>query len=178
MTQEIDQATTRIQLAAIVVSKLAEKGFSTILVGGSVVSIYTDNEYESKDLDFISPANHQEIALAMKELGFSQKGKDFYHSNCHFTVEFPSGPAGIGDMEPVKPEGEIEVDGVIIKLFSPTQCVMDRLAWFYFSNDRQGLEQALLVCKRQEVNLDKVRRWSKAEGELEKFEVFLTHLGE
>ena len=48
--KKIVAQTTREQLAAIVVSKLEEKGISAFLVGGSVVSIYTDNEYASKDL--------------------------------------------------------------------------------------------------------------------------------
>ena len=76
-------------------------------------------------------------------------------------------------MEPVEPEGEIEVDGVSIKLYSPTQCVMDRLSWFYFSNDRQGLEQAVMVCKKQPVDLKKVEEWSRSEGEIDKYEIFL-----
>lgn len=53
---------------------------------------------------------------------------------------------------------------------------MDRLAWFYFSNDRQSLEQALLVCRSQNVNFDKVKKWSEDEGELEKYEIFLLRL--
>lgn len=172
----ITKKTTREQLAAIVVSKLQEKGFSAMLVGGSVVSIYTDNEYESRDLDFICPASHKSVTEAMEELGFNAKGKDFYHAESQFTVEFPTGPAAIGDMEPVVPEGEIEVDGVAIKLFSPTQCVMDRLAWFYFNNDRQCLDQAVMVGQKHAINLDKIKRWSKDEGELEKYEVFLSRL--
>lgn len=172
----IDQTTSRAELAAIVVKQLQSKGVSAVLVGGSVVSLYTNNAYESKDLDFISPDDHKEVAKAMAEIGFTPKGKDFIHPQCQFTVEFPTGPVAIGDLVPVKPEGEMVIDGTKIVMYSPTQSVMDRLAWFYFSNDRQGLDQALLICKAQTVNLEKVKTWSIEENELEKYEIFLSHL--
>jgi hypothetical protein len=36
---------------------------SAVLVGGAVVSIYTNNKYESYDLDFISPDDHVKIEV-------------------------------------------------------------------------------------------------------------------
>lgn len=64
-------------------------------------------------------------------------GKDFAHPDTDITVEFRTGPIGIGETVPVVPEGEHVVDGVTFKLFSPTQCVMDRLLNFFYYNDRQ-----------------------------------------
>jgi len=40
-------------------------------------------------------------------------------------------------------------------------------------NDRQALEQAILVFQDQKVNLKEIRRWAKAENHLDKFEEFL-----
>lgn len=51
------------------------KGISTVLTGGAVVSIYTENKYMSYDADFISPADQKSISKAMQELGFEQHGK-------------------------------------------------------------------------------------------------------
>ena len=55
---------------------------------------------------------------------------------------------------------------------SPTDCVKDRLAAFYHWNDRQSLEQAILVSRRQAVDLKEIRRWSLKEGMAEKLAVF------
>jgi hypothetical protein len=66
----IARDTTREEVAAIVIEKLHEHEISAVLVGGSVVSFYTANKYESCDLDFISSAAHGKIAGAMAELGF------------------------------------------------------------------------------------------------------------
>jgi predicted nucleotidyltransferase len=47
------------EFAAFVASHLQSKGISTVLTGGAVVSIYTENKYMSYDADFISPEDHK-----------------------------------------------------------------------------------------------------------------------
>lgn len=101
----ITKATTREELAALVTQALRKEGLDPVLVGGAVVSIYTDNKYESRDLDFIVSASSDVVNEVMKKMGFKKSGKNFYHPKSEFTVEFPMGPLAIGDQEPVKPEG-------------------------------------------------------------------------
>lgn len=173
---QISSDTTREQLAAIVVGKLKQHGIEAVLVGGSVVSIYTSNKYASNDLDFISPAAHKRIAEAMSELGFSAKGKDFFHASTAFTVEFPTGPISIGDDEPVIPEGSMTLDGVEVKMLSPTQSVMDRLIAFFVFNDRQCLDQAVWIAESHPINMSQVEAWAKRERQEEKLHVFLKRL--
>ena len=43
----------REDVAALVCSSLQQRGIEVVLSGGAVVSVYTENEYESYDLDFI-----------------------------------------------------------------------------------------------------------------------------
>lgn len=173
---KIGQKTSRLELAAIVTAGLEKKDIKAVLVGGAVVSIYTENEYESKDLDFISAAEHKKIIAVMEDLGFSREGKNFYHRNTKLSVEFPSGPIGIGDRIPIKPEGKIKVGDTTVVMLSPTQSVMDRLAWFYFNNDRQCLDQAIMITKKQPVKIMEVKKWSIEEKMEEKFEIFLAAL--
>jgi hypothetical protein len=172
----ISAKTTREQLAAIVVSKLREHNINAVLVGGSVVSIYTNNKYESVDLDFISAADQKKIATAMSELGFTARGKDFVHPKTAFSVEFPSGPLAIGDDVPIVAEGKITVDGVDVVLLSPTQSVMDRLAWFFHDNDRQCLDQAIWIAQKHPVNLQKIREWAMKERNEDKLKIFLAKI--
>lgn len=163
-------------LAGLVAGHLSKKGIQAVLVGGAVVTIYSKNEYQSKDLDFISPNDHHELNKAMIEIGFERHGKNFFHPNTEFTVEFPTGPVAIGNESPVIAEGQIKVKTGTIKLLSPTQCVMDRLAWFYHYNDRQCLDQAIAVTKNNQVNFDKLRTWSMNENATDKFQLFLEKL--
>jgi hypothetical protein len=173
---KITKKTTLLELAAIITKAFEENKIHAVLVGGAVVSIYTDNEYESKDLDFISPAEHRIITKIMEDLGFENVGKNFFHKNTSFSVEFPSGPIGIGDRVPVKPEGKIKVGKVHVILLSPTQSVMDRLAWFYFNNDRQCLDQAVMITLKQPVKINEIKKWSSEEKMEDKFEIFLKTL--
>lgn len=173
---KITSKTTRLELAGLISKAFNEKNLTAVLVGGAVVSIYTENAYESKDLDFISPADNKIINEIMKNLGFKREGKNFLHSSTTLTVEFPTGPIGIGDRVPVTPEGKIQVDGIKVTLLSPTQSVMDRLAWFYFNNDRQCLDQAIMIALKQPIKMTEVKKWSQEEKCEDKFEIFLTNL--
>jgi hypothetical protein len=53
---------------------------------------------------------------------------------------------------------------------------MDRLAAFYHWCDRQSLDQALMVAKRHDIDLKKVKSWSKKEGHAKKYDEFLENL--
>lgn len=164
------------EVATIVCTALSSEGIDCFLSGGAVVSIYTDNEYESLDLDFVSFSDRKKIEKAMYCLGFSkEKGRHYTHTNTEIFVEFPGAALLIGD-QPIKDLAEIKNKNGVLKLLTPTDSVLDRLAAFYHWNDRQGLDQAVLICKKQKVNLSKVKVWSKAESMLEKFEIFKSEL--
>jgi len=163
------------EFAALVASHLESKGISTVLTGGAVVSIYTENKYMSYDADFISPTDHKTISTAMQELGFEKHGKEFSHKQTDFFVEFPSGPLAIGD-ELVQAEAELEFNGHKLRLLSPTQSVMDRLAAYFHWNDLQCLDQAIWIAEKQPIQIFKIREWAKREGEKNKFNIFLKNL--
>ena len=174
----ITAKTTLTELAALISEHLKSQKIGATLVGGAVVSIYSENEYQSKDLDFISSADHRALTQAMELIGFTRIGKDFHHPKTRFTVEFPSGPLALGNEIPVQSKGKVDTPHGVIQLLSPTQCVQDRLAWFYHYNDRQCLDQALAVAQKQPVNLVSIKKWSEKEGAVEKFELFRKRLAD
>jgi hypothetical protein len=161
---------TNAELAAFIQSHLRNKGIEVVLSGGACVSIYSNNKYVSLDLDFISTrfVKRSKIREAMREVGFSEEGRYFKHPNTKFFIEFPGGPLSVGD-EPVKEVVENDLDTGTLRMISPTDCVKDRLAGYYYWDDLQCLEQAILVANSNEVNLEEVERWSKVEGKLESF---------
>ncbi len=170
----IKSGLNRKQFAAAVVKQLEKHEISCVLVGGSCVSIYTNERHHSKDLDFISPYSHEAIRKALAEIGFESEGRYFTHPKSKFYVEFPSGPPAIGKQVPVKSEGKLQVRNVTIKMYSPTQSVMDRLAAWFHWNDRRSLVHALWICEKHPINLDKLKRWASKEGEPDKLQQFLS----
>lgn len=171
----INAKTALSDLAFIVYKALRHGGVDAVLSGGAVVSVYSNNKYESRDLDFISADNNESIEKAMEKIGFVRRGKNFVHTNTKFTVEFPTGPLAIGN-ELIKTPKESIVEGKRIKILSPTDAIKDRLAGYFYFKDPQNLEQAKLLYREVGGNLNKVKAWAVAEGELEKFEIFRNSL--
>ena len=59
-----------------------------------------------------------------------------------------------------------------MQLLTPTDCVKDRLDAYHFWNDRQSLEQAIMVAKRNKVNFSEIEKWSVDQKEMEKRQRF------
>jgi hypothetical protein len=175
--ERITASTTIEELAALVSTALEAAGISAVLSGGAVVSIYTNNEYESHDLDFVCTEGSRRIADAIAPLGFERKGRMFVHPRTPLFVEFPAGPLAIGDeLIRMKEVGEKRTAAGTIRLLTPTQCVMDRLAAYFHWNDLQSLDQAVMVASSRNVSFAKLHAWAKREGATEKLRRFKREL--
>lgn len=165
------------EVAALVCSTLDEHGISVVLSGGSVVTIYSNAEYVSYDLDFIPIGLARKVDRAMKSLGFEKQQRHWRHPRSRYWVEFPSGPVVIGE-ETIREFAERESSTGVLRLLRPTECVMDRLAWYFHGADPQCLEQAIRVASLHAVDLARIERWARGErphGE-ERFREFARRL--
>lgn len=159
------------ELAGLICQHLKEDGIEVILVGGSCVTVYSNNRYISHDLDYVSHEDFYKIAASLKKLGFIRKSRHFEHPDCPFFIDFVTEPVAIGNEVITKFEQMATKYGAF-KLLKPTDCVKDRLASFYYWGDRQGLNQALDVCRERKVNMKEIRKWSEREGFVDKFLMF------
>ncbi|MCA9604221.1 MAG: hypothetical protein KC619_01415 [Myxococcales bacterium] len=158
----IGERTSLEELAALVCTTLEAHGISVVLSGGAVVSIYSDAEYVSYDLDFIPIGLARKVDTAMESLGFEKKQRHWTHPKSRYWVEFPPGPVAIGE-ETIRTFAERETRMGTLRLLGPTECVMDRLAWFFHDADTQCLEQAVAVATRQPVDMRRIERWARGE---------------
>lgn len=160
-------------LAALVCDAFLRNEIDIVLSGGACVSIYTENRYASYDLDFVlrSPAPKKKIGSIMAELGYREDGRHFRHPRSPYIVEFLMPPLSVGN-EPVREVREIRRGDAVLRLLSPTDCVKDRLAAYYHWNDAPSLDQAVMVCADNAVDLREVRRWSTKEGMTARYRAF------
>ena len=73
MISGVDRKTSLLELGAMVCDALKRAGIDAFLSGGAVVSIYTENRYESYDLDFVTIADRRKIHEVMLRLGLPSK---------------------------------------------------------------------------------------------------------
>ena len=107
--------------------------------------------------------------------GFKRQRDRYVHAAVPFYVEFPRGPLGIGEDDQIRPIWKSRRGARTLAL-SPTDACRDRLAAFYHWNDRQSLAVAVTIAVRNRVALQKVRTWSRAEGNERGYAVFAAEL--
>ena len=164
------------KLAAIISDHLKKNDIDVVLVGGACVSIYSDNKYLSYDIDLITDSSIKTIIPVLGELGFKNTGSRlFENSQCKFLIDFVAPPASIGD-ERLSEFNYLNTRFGTICLLTPTDCVRDRLAAYFFWNDLQSLDQAVMVARRNKIYLSEIKKWAETQGEQEKYKIFVKRL--
>lgn len=150
-------------LAGLICQNFKEDGIEAILVGGSCVTIYSNNRYMSAGLDYVTYEELEKVERSLKKLGFVKRGKYFKNPDCVLYIDFLSEPVAIGD-EIIHEFEEMKSKYGVFKLLTVTDCVKDRLLSFYHWGDRQGLNQAIEVCLDHRIDMKKLQEWSTKEG--------------
>jgi hypothetical protein len=167
------------ELAALICDTLKKEGLQATLSGGACAEIYSDSRYVTGDLDFVVnyiwPKNDEILSKVMGNLGFDRKGRLFSNKSVKYFVEFPPGPLSIGEEYKIQPV-EITLKTGSLSLLSPTDSLKDRLTGYFYGNDNQCLEQAVMIYNMNEVNIENIRKWAAIENQPEKFRNFLRRI--
>jgi hypothetical protein len=169
---KITAKSTLEDVAAIISTALERAGIAATLSGGAAVSIYSNNEYQSKDLDFVTAALVPDLAPVLEVLGFEHTGiprmSQFSHPLIKWFVEFSPTPLTFGHLYVTHEEcAVIDLPAGQLRIVTPTQSVMDRLAAAIAWKDAQSREQAVLVAANQDIDWDELQTWFVNEGESE-----------
>ena len=167
------------ELAALICDTLKKEGLQATLSGGACAEIYSNARYVTGDLDFVVnyiwPENDGKISKVMGDLGFERNGRLFSNKTVKYFVEFPPGPLSIGEEYHIQPM-EITLKTGSLSLLSPTDSLKDRLTGYFYGNDNQCLEQAVMIYKMNEVDIDNIRKWAAIENQPGKFGNFLRRI--
>ncbi|MFS8563177.1 MAG: hypothetical protein LVR00_02120 [Rhabdochlamydiaceae bacterium] len=163
------------KLACFVCQTLKNHGVDAVLVGGACVSIYSENRYQSMDVDFVTYIELKPIEKILGKYGFKRLGRCFTHKECPYVIDFVNPPVTIGQ-EAIHQFNTLTSSSGTLQLLSPTDCVKDRLASFFYWDDKQALDQAFLVAQEHSIDIKNLKCWAKAEGHSDKLNQFLDKL--
>ena len=160
-----------VEVAALVSEALEEAGIIAPLSGGAAMSMYTDNKYQTKDLDFVTTERAKALIAVLGPLGFeaSSDGRHFVHRPSGWLVEFPPGPLAFGDTTISSDDVPIlETKYGRIRVITPTHSLMDRLAAYFHWNKQRTLRdqvRQLVSTPRSAEQLDwnELYRWADTE---------------
>jgi hypothetical protein len=169
----LDEKATLKRVAIIVGNALRKRGLEAVLTGGACATIYSGGAYQSVDIDYVfnERARGRDVELALAELGFRRLGDRFIHPKLVYYVEFPRGPVAIGTDHAITPV-RLRLGNAEALSLSATDSCRDRLAAFFYWDDRVSFDAALQIARRNRVDMRKITRWSTAEGMAERFEEF------
>lgn len=165
------------EIVGEVCERLHERNIRVVMSGGSAVAYYTRNRYLTNDFDLVDVYNdgNKKIGAVMRELGFVERGRYFYHPGIEdLMIEFPTGPLQVGNerIDPETVETVATAHGTLY-LLSATDCVKDRLAAYHaWDNEIQSLYQAVLVSLENDIDMDALERWAGNEKNGTFFERF------
>ncbi len=165
---KITTNTSITELAVLVSQALEDADITATLSGGGAVTLYSENEYLSKDLDFVTAASHKVLSDAISHLGFTESSntRQFEHPLSEWYVEFPPSPLGFGDL--ILEQEDIPLLTTKhgqLRVITPTLSVMDRLSACWYHNDYQCWDQAIMVAKNQSIDWEKIYKWTTNEGQ-------------
>ncbi|HEX6836255.1 MAG TPA: hypothetical protein VF334_06755 [Polyangia bacterium] len=163
MKTTIGSKTSRAELAALVCRALVAIDDEPVLVGGAVVSIYSDGRFVSDDLDFVSWRDDRRRRPVMEALGFHKRGSHWVHPRTELFVQFVNPPVMIGHKHVAHP-ARLRTRAGELRILSPLDCVLDRLAWHLDRGDAETLEQAIDVARAHAVALAEIEAWLAAES--------------
>lgn len=133
--------------ASVVTQLLDEYNIQPIIVGGLSVEIYTQNEYATRDIDFVSDGYHK-IEDILFMLGFKKEGRHFYHKEIEIAIEVPSNYLA-GSYEKV---AKVVIDEQhYVYLISIEDIILDRLrAAVHWKSEEDSIWGFKLLAKNYE----------------------------
>jgi len=106
----------------------------------------------------------------MESIGFRHSASGrlavFEHPDVQWFVEFVAAPLSFGALTVSADDcAQLALNQGQLRIVTPTQCVMDRLAAAFHWNDPQSKEQALQVAQGNEIDWTALERWFDTEGQ-------------
>lgn len=169
-----DKYQTMIYTAAIITKLLDKENIKPIIVGGLSVNIYTQNDYTTRDIDFI--INGYSITEKLLfNLDFKKDGRYFYRDDIEIAIEIPDNHLD-GDINKVK---KLKLGNeLFIYVISLEDIIIDRLrASLYWNSEDDAIWGFQLLTKNFEtLDITYIKNTLKAKQEKAEFKLWLQQI--
>lgn len=158
------------KMVSLIVKHFAARGVRVILVGRACAAIYTGSKAKLFTIEFmVNDFVVDDVLAAMDELGFESKDeRTFTSESSPYEIVLNPPPITVGD-DVIEKINSVKLNGGMIDLLTPTDCVRHRLAFFYKWGDAEAMDDAVRVAKKQAVDMELIGRWSAWEWCGDKF---------
>ena len=127
-----------------------------VLVGGGAVELYTSGAYVTGDLDFVGYVT-ESVAEKLREAGFQRIGRHWKHEEAQLFIEVPG-----TFLESGAEATELNAFGRIVRVISPEDALVDRLAgWKFWKSGDYGVN-AYRLYRAQAPHLETERLEQRA----------------
>jgi len=163
-----------IGVASIITELVSHKNIQPIIVGGLSVEIYTQSEYATRDIDFVSDG-YDYLSTLLVELGFKKEGRHFYHEDVEIVIEIPDNYLA-GDYKKVK---KVLLDnGKHIFVIGIEDIILDRLrAMIHWESKEDGIwALKLLTANIDTIDIKYLTDHTESKKEKDVLENWIQHL--
>jgi hypothetical protein len=122
-----------------------------VLVGGAAVELYTGGAYTTDDLDFVGEVP-EPVAQRLVAAGFQHEGRYWIHEQGEVFLELPG-----SELDPHERAADLRVGRFTVRVVSPEDALVDRLAAWQFWGSLADGYSALLLENRIGPQLDRQR---------------------
>jgi len=172
-----DKYETMTKSAAIITKLLESFDIVPIVVGGLSVEIYTNKDYSTRDIDFVT-SNIKKSQEILQELGFQKEGRILSHNKLQILIEFPDDQLA-GSYDKVS---RILIDkNLYINVISYEDIIMDRLRaklhWTDIESKRWGMYILAEFFDELDIEyMSTVGKGAETPSEVEELKIWLKEL--
>ncbi|EZX20449.1 hypothetical protein V070_01904 [Staphylococcus aureus C0673] len=139
-----------------------------IVVGGLSVEIYTDSDYTTRDIDFVTSAS-KELNCILEELGFIKDSRMYLYKPLEIYVDVVS--SSLEPLEGYKQINTLQIDeDNYIYVISPEDIIIDRTLDYAYADNEKYINY-ILINRYDEIDKEYIRKILKREDP-ETLEIF------
>lgn len=139
-----------LKTAAVVTKCLEVKSIYPIIVGGLAVEIYTQSEYSTRNINFVTK-ELSEVEKTLLELNFSKTDDQFYRKDIDMTVQIP-------DIKLTGSETKVQILQIeydtYIYVIAVEDIILDRLSSAVYNHSEKAAKWGKRMLSKNYIRID------------------------